>query len=348
MKGYGGTLDVRELKNYIYENRYVEQILESIGCHHIKYHASNSYWTCANATGDNNGAIVLYNNEYLMCLNYTRQMIEGIRKTDIVDLVCYTKNLTFPKGLQFICEEIGISYYHDFEEDMPESFRILKLIDEMKTDSMSEKEKPLKPISENILSYYKAYVNDLFFNDYINYDTQKTFEIGFDEESNRYTIPIRSELGDLVGVKGRYFDREVPEGKNKYIYLEPCAKSKILYGLYKTIEYIKDKNCVYVLEAEKSVLQLWGYGYRNCVSTGGKELSQYQIDMLVRIGSKIIFCFDKDVTKEELEKLAGRFPDVIPLYYIFDEDNILNDHESPSDNPDKWQYMIKHNIYKLR
>ena len=54
-------MDVRELKNYIYENRYVEQILESIGCHHIKYHASNAYWTCANATGDNVGAIVLYN-----------------------------------------------------------------------------------------------------------------------------------------------------------------------------------------------------------------------------------------------------------------------------------------------
>ena len=120
----GCHLDVKELKNYIYENRYVEQILESIGCHHIKYHSSNSYWTCANATGDNNGAIVLYNNEYLMCLNYTRQMIHGTRKTDIIDLVCYTKDLTFPEGLRFICQEIGMSYYHDFEEDMPESFKI--------------------------------------------------------------------------------------------------------------------------------------------------------------------------------------------------------------------------------
>ena len=112
-------MDVKELKNYIYENRYVEQILESIGCHHIKYHASNAYWTCANANGDNNGAIVLYNNEYLMCLNYTRQMIKGDRKTDIVDLVCYTKDLTFPEGLKFICKEIGMSYYHDFDEDIP-------------------------------------------------------------------------------------------------------------------------------------------------------------------------------------------------------------------------------------
>ena len=276
-------MDVKELKNYIYENRYVEQILESIGCHHIKYHASNAYWTCANANGDSNGAIVLYNNEYLMCLNYTRQMIKGDRKTDIVDLVCYTKDLTFPEGLKFICEEIGMSYYHDF-----------------------------------------------------------------DEESNRYTIPIRSEIGDLVGVKGRYFDRKVPEGENKYIYLEPCAKSKILYGLYKTAEYAKNKNCIYVLEAEKSVLQLWNYGYRNSTSTGGKELSQYQIDMIVRLGVDIILAMDKDVKKDEIEQIANRFPDGVPIYYIYDEDEILEEKESPSDNPQKWSQLIKNNIYRIR
>lgn len=344
----GWHLDVKELKNYIYENRYVEQILESIGCHHIKYHASNSYWTCANATGDNNGAIVLYNNEYLMCLNYTRQMINGTRKTDIVDLVCYTKDLTFPQGLKFICEEIGMSYYHDFEDDIPESFKILKMIDDMNSNSIEEKERPLKPISESILSYYKPYVNDLFFDDNIDYETQKTFEIGFDEESNRYTIPIRSELGDLVGVKGRHFSRQVPEGENKYIYLEPCAKSKIIYGLYKTIDYIKSKGRIYVGESEKFTQQLWSYAYRNGGGTGGKELSQCQIDMLVRLGVKVIFCFDKDVTKDELETLADRFPDGVPLFYMFDEDNILEEHESPSDDPMKWQYMVKNNIYKLR
>lgn len=340
-------MDVKELKNYIYENRYVEQILESIGCHHIKYHASNGYWTCANATGDNNGAVVLYNSEYLMCQNYTRQMVKTNRKTDIIDLVCYTKDLTFPNGLQFICDEIGMSYYHDFEEDIPESFKILKMIDDMCSNTSIEKEKPLKPISESILSYYKRYGNGLFYEDNIDYSTQKEFEIGFDEESNRYTIPIRSELGDLVGIKGRYFYREVPEGENKYIYLEPCAKSKILYGLNKTINYIKQSNCIYILESEKAVLQLWSYGYRNAVSTGGKELSQQQIDMIVRLGADIILAMDKDVKKNEIEEIANHFPDGIPIYYIYDEDGILREKESPSDDPIKWQQLVNKNLYRM-
>ena len=341
-------MDVQELKNYIYENKYVEQILDSIGCHHIKYHPSNEYWSCANADGDNNGAIVIYDNEFLMCMNYTRQMVKGNRNTDLIDLVCYTKHLTFPQGLKFICEEIGISYYHDFEEDIPESFRILQMIADMNTNITEEKEKPLTPINEHILSYYKPYVNDIFHEDNIDYKTQREFEIGFDEETNRYTIPIRSEIGDLVGVKGRYFYREVPENENKYIYLEPCSKSKILYGLHKTIEYIKNKGIVYVFESEKAVMQLWSYGYKNAVSTGGKTISRHQVELLVRLGVKIVFCFDKDVEKSEYENIALMFPDNIPLFYMFDEDDLLDGHESPSDDSNKWKKLKENNVYKLR
>ena len=344
----GGSLDVKELKNYIYENNYCEQILESVGCHHIKYHSVGAYWTAGNPDGDNKGAIILYNNESLICLNKTRQMIKGNRQTDIIDLVCYVKDLTFPEGLKEICSEIGMSYYHDFEEDIPDSFKILKMLEDMDSNISEEKEKPLQPISEKILSYYKPYVNDLFYEDHIDYKTQREFEIGFDEETNRYTIPIRSELGDLVGVKARYFDRKVPDGMNKYIYLEPCAKSKIIYGLYKTLPYIKRTGRIYVGESEKFVEQAWSYGYQNTGGTGGKELSQYQIDMLVRLGVDIVLCLDKDVKKEELEELAERFPDGVPLYYMFDEDNILGEKESPTDDPIKWKHLVENNIYRLR
>ena len=242
-----------------------------------------------------------------------------------------------------------MSYYHDFKEDIPDSFKIMKMLEDMDSNISEEKEKPLMPISESIMSYYKPYVNDLFYEDHIDYQTQREFEIGYDEESNRYTIPIRSEIGDLVGVKARYFDRKVPDGMNKYIYLEPCAKSKIIYGLNKTLPYINRTGRIYVGEAEKFVLELWSHGVRNTGGTGGKELSQYQIDMLIRIGVEVIFCFDEDVTKEELELLAERFPNGMPLYYMFDEEKkLLHEHESPSDNPEIWDYMVEHNIYKLR
>ena len=341
-------MDAREIKNYIYDNHYAEQILESIGCHHIKYHASNAYWTACNPDGDNRSAIILYNNEPLICLNKTRQMIKGSRTTDIIDLVCYVENLSFPEGMKYICELIGVDYYYDFSDDIPESFKVLDMLENMGSYISKNDDKPLKPISEEILNYYKNYVNDLFYDDNIGYQTQKDFEIGFDPESNRYTIPIRSELGDLLGVKGRYFYRDVPENENKYIYLEPCSKSQVLYGLDKTMPYIKNLGRVYVFESEKAVMQLWDYGYKNAVSTGGKELSHYQIELLVRLGVDIVLAMDKDVTKEELETIADRFPDELPIYYIYDEEDILDNKESPSDNPVKWEHLVKNNIYRLR
>ena len=79
-------------------------------------------------------------------------------------------------------------------------------------------------------------LDKIFKDDNIGYETQLEFEIMYDLASDRITIPIRDELGTLVGVKGRSIvnDPDV----DKYIYLEPCAKTKVLYGLYKTLPYI--------------------------------------------------------------------------------------------------------------
>ena len=117
---------------------------------------------------------------------------------------------------------------------------------------------------------------------------------------------------------------------------------------HKTIDYIKEAGRVYVVEAEKGVLQGYSYGTRNIVATGGKEFSKTQIEMLTRLGVQIVLCLDKDVSKSEIEELSNKFADGIPIYYIYDEDNILSEKEAPTDNPKKWDYLIKNNIYRIK
>ena len=270
------------------------------------------------------------------------------RKTDIIDLVCYTNNMTFPEALKYLCDILGIEYYHDFNADVPESLQITDLILKMNNHHEFDIDEPLKPISPKILTYYKNRVNDLFLNDHISYETQQEFQIGYDDFTNRITIPIFSEIGDLVGVKGRLFKKQLNEYDLKYIYLEPCQRSKIIYGLNKTIPYIKRAGKIFVPEAEKGVLQLWDYGDRNVGATGGKELSTQQIELLTRLSVDIILVQDKDVGIEELECTANKFVENIPIYYIYDKDNILDEKESPTDNPDKWMYLKKNNIYRIR
>lgn len=336
-------MDIKQLKTYIYENDKVVDILQEIGCHSIKSHSG--YWTCGNVDGDNKQAITVYNNEGLSCINYTRDLGTP---SDLLSLICYNKQLSFFETLKWLCSYLGISYYHDFEEEIPESLRITKMLYDMKQGNLDIEDKPLKPISEKILSYYEPFVNDLFYRDNIDYNTQVEFEIGYDPETNRITIPLRSEIGDLCGIKGRLFKENIEENELKYLYIEPCSRSKILYGLFKTYPFIKQKGCVYVGESEKFCLQLWSMGVYNSVGIGGKKISSQQIEKLTRLGVDIIICFDKDVTKKEIESIADRFIDGVNIYYLFDDKNILPEKTSPSDKPEYWQRLINECLYKIK
>lgn len=341
-------MDAQQLKQYIHENNLVSQILESIGCHHIKF--TGKYWTCANYDGDNHSAITIYNTDFLNVVNYTRNITQnGKFPSDLITLVGYNKSLSFFEAVRFVCNELGLSYYHDFDQDIPESLKITKMIFQMQENGIElEDEKVLKPISENILSYYNLYVNDMFLLDNIDYNTQQEFGIGYDAESNRITIPIRSEIGDLVGVKGRLFKKELEENDLKYLYLEPCSKGRVLYGLYKTHEYIAKSGLVYVGESEKFVLQCWSMGYYNAVSIGGKTITKHQIDKITRLGVDVIFSFDKDVTQKELEDIANNFVEGTKIYCVIDDKDILLPKESPTDNQEKWEMLLKNCIYRIK
>ena len=340
-------MDIESLKENILENDLIPVVLEEVGCRHVKHR--DGFYQCANPDGDNTTAVCVYENTNLTTINYTRDITNGRKGSDLISLIEFYKNETFPHAIKWICDVLDIDYYSNPEDELPESLKLTKmLLDLQENDNVEEEEKPLKPISERILSYYKPYVNNMFLEDNVGYDTQSEFEIGYDEESNRITIPIRDDLGNLVGVKARYFYRKVPEDTMKFIYLEKCARSQILYGLYKTINFIKQKKRVFVVEAEKGVQQLWDAGYQESVATGGKKITQCQINKLTRLCVPIIFVFDKDVEKEELDSIAKRFIDEVEIYALIDKDDILSEKESPTDNIEKFEQLLDKNIYKLR
>ena len=341
-------MDIEILKEHILENNFIPTILEELGCHHIR--KKDGYFQCANPDGDNVTAVCVYENTNLTTINYTRDISNGKNiHTDLISLVEFYKNETFPYAVKWICDVLDIDYYSNLDEDLPKSLQLTKMLVEMQSvDTEAETEKPLKPIPEKILSYFKPYVNDMFCEDGVGYDTQVEFEIGYDEFTNRITIPIRDDLGNLVGVKARYFYRQVPEDEQKFMYIEKCARSQILYGLYKTINFIKKAQRVFVVEAEKGVQQLYDKGYFEAVATGGSKISKNQIDKLTRLCVPIIFVFDKDITKEELDNIASRFIDGTEVYALIDTIGILNEKESPTDDISKFKQLLERCMYRLK
>lgn len=339
-------MDITLLKEYIVDNDCVSTILDSLGCKEIKRHEGR--FTAQNPDGDNPQAVNVFLPS-LIVVNYTRDLDSISKYHDIFTLVQFYKQCSFFEALKWTCDAIGLSLYHDFDEDLPESIKITRTLMQMiYDDNDGEPDPPLSPISEQILSYYSPFVNDFFKNDGISYNVQKTFEIGYDQYSNRITIPIRNYDGKLIGVKGRWFG-DIPEGSDiqKYLYLEPCNKGQVLYGLDKTYSHIQTSHCVYVGESEKFVMQLYSYGDKNCVSTGGKTITRQQIEMLSRMCVDVILCLDKDVGLDELKNIGERFIGAVNVYAMIDTDETLDDHESPSDDIEKWK-KLKNCLVKMR
>jgi DNA primase len=338
-------MDVAELKTYIYTNGLAKDILSALGCTRIKSHSN--YISAANPDGgDNPNAIILYLSEALICIDYTRNIVNANRTTDIFDLISYFKDCNFFQSLKWTCDALGLDYYSE-TQDVPESLQILKLLKSMSIGEDEEDDSPVKPISEKILDYYLPYGSKMWEDSNVSLTTQRFFELSFDPCSNSIAIPIRDELGTLIAVKARKLEYNPNLGESKYFFLEPGAKSQVLYGLYQNLKLIQLQGIVYVGESERFVHQLYEMGYYG-VSTGGSKVSKRQIEMLTRLGVKICFCFDEDISEEELRNIVEGFMDGIPIYAMIDRDNILDKKESPSDNLQKWQYLIKNNIYKIK
>lgn len=349
-------MEIRELKEYIYDNEKVEEVLSELGCHSIKYHnGTKKYYSCAFPDGDNTKALIVYNNEYLNITSYTRNITNPFNVTpSIIDVVCFIKDLYISKAIKWLCDLLGLDYYSDPSEELPPSLQWTKMIFDMKTKDNEEENETLKPINPKILSYYKPYGNYIFKNDGIPFSIQKEFNIGYDLQSNRFTIPIYDELGNCVGVKGRYSLKEVPDDEDKYLYIEPCAKTKILYGLNKSYNYIKEQDSVIVVESEKSVLKGFADGIFNIVAISGHDLSKTQVEKLTALGVKeIVLCYDEDVFRKENGKVSkknymnevNKFIKQQKVSVMVDiNGDILDKKESPIDNIDKFNKMYEQRI----
>lgn len=346
-------MDIKQLKNYLYENPdKLQYVLEECGFGHIKKHngSPDDYFTLSNIDGDNQTAITVYLSEHLLSINYTREICSNKTSCDVLDLICFARGGNFFENLKWVAETSGISYYADLKSDIPESIRLIKKLKEMlsKVESDEEDNKPITPKDETILSYYLPYANWLFEEDGIPVGVQREFEISYDINTNRLVIPCRDEVGSLVGIKSRYANRIVPDNELKYYYLETFPKGKILYGYFRSKDFIRDSDTVICGESEKSMLQMWSMGHKNCVATGGTKITRTQIEKLSRLGKRILLAFDKDFTEDKIQNLRNKFLGQIDFWAIIDRDDLLGEKESPSDvGKEKFEYLLNNNVYKI-
>jgi len=273
------------------------------------------------------------------------------KSADIITLVQHYKDISFSKAMYYICDVCGYSYYSDYKNVKEETDPILSFLDSIEPKTEIKDEVPLRKIDESVLNMYISMPNWKFLEEGISCEAQKLFEVGYSLNDNCITIPVRDDLGSLVGVKGRTTLDYEKLKISKYWYPVPTPKSLILYGLDKTYEHIKSTGRVYVFEAEKSVQKAWSYGIKNSVSIGGHELSETQVLKLERLGVEIVLAFDNNVTSDEIKDEARKFVLRDNIYCLFAIKNtgVMGEKDAPIDHGiEFFTKMVHEDKYKLR
>lgn len=315
---------LKEIKKELLDNpEKLEELLEYFNFYNIHIH--QSYISFGRAIDSSKKSIVirLEKNDYLYVSDYARNINQDLftyiseqRLVDFKDIISIVRKILKIDDFSIFREPQGI--FGGFYEKI-----------------RKKNEYTCRTYDESILNKYVALANMRFIRDNITIDAQQFFNIRYDVESQGIVIPIYNQVGELMGVKVRC-NYDVQDGEMKYYYLIPCQMSQTLYGYSQNYNYLVN-NVIYIFESEKSVMQCYSYGIRNCVALGSGSISRKQVQMLLELNpKKIIFMHDVGFDLENIlrniniVKSYSRFSEVELGYWDY-FDRLYDDKVSASD-----------------
>ena len=315
---------LKEIKKELLDNpEKLEELLEYFNFYNIHIHQSYISFGRAQDTSKKSIVIRLEKNDYLYVTDYARNISKDLfsyiseqRLVDFKDIIGVVRNILGVDDFGLFNESRGI--FGGFYEKI-----------------RKRSEYSVRTYDESILDKYIPLANKRFVDDNISIAAQQFFGIRYDVESQGIVIPIYNQIGELIGAKVRC-NYEVQDGEMKYYYLIPCQASQTLYGYSQNYNYLTN-NIIYIYEAEKSIMQCFSYGIRNCVALGSGSISRKQVRMLLELNpKKIIFMHDVGYDLENIlrninmVKNYSRFSEVELGYWDF-FDRLYDNKVSASD-----------------
>ncbi len=131
--------------------------------------------------------------------------------------------------------------------------------------------------------------------------------LSFDRFRGRIMFPIHNHLGKTVGFTGRILP-QFDDGKSgKYVNSPETpifAKSKLLYGFWKSKNFIRDAKHAFLVEGQMDFLMSWQTGVKNAVASSGTALTGDHLHALRRLTDQLVISFDNDDAGREAGERA--------------------------------------------
>ena len=115
----------------------------------------------------------------------------------------------------------------------------------------------------------------------------------YDRFRGRLIFPIENLSGTVVAFGGRSIGSDMPKYLNSPespVY----TKGRVLYGMSKTKDAIRDRDYAVLVEGYVDLLSLWNGGVNNVVATLGTALTREQVELIRRFTRNVAVIFDPD------------------------------------------------------
>lgn len=339
-----------ELKQYIYDNKKIEYILEDLGCKQIVFHPDKSFYSACQPTGDNVMGVVIKNCNNLNYYSYSRNIhIEDGQ--DIFNLIQNVKNIKFSDAIKYTHNVLGLEYKYSpkKKESAKPKFDLCALFKK----AASKKRRicnvaDIKYLDEDILEdFYPGIHIDLYKEGIIKKTIDK-FHLGYSYKWKRTIFPHYYWLtGQLMGYNARTSVANYDLFDVKKYFITPGMQKEInLYGLYQNKKDIEKQRIIVIGESEKSVLKRDSRGDSTWVALSGKNISEEQVRIIFGLDiNEVVIALDKDVIEPEVWSICERFYGKRKVSYILDKWDLLDKKDSPADaNNTIYNFLFKHRV----
>jgi hypothetical protein len=338
--------NANDLIKYIYDNSFIQIVLDENGCHSIREYDKEFRCGLPNETSKNR--VSIKKNEYINITIYQSES-EKIRG-NIFTLIMHIHDCNFSKCIKLICGQLGLKYKYNNKNIKKNESPVDIFVKIKKKYRQSCNVKDIELYNDEILGEYTPNLTRGWIREGILSFTARKFNIGYDYQRKRIVIPERYWCGkedEFMGIMGRtvvenYDMFDIP----KYLAIKPYSKSLNLYGLYENYRDIQEKGCVVVHESQKSVLKRHSRLDKVGVSVGCHDLSDEQIKILIGLNVDIIIAFDKGINQNHIRSICDKFYGKRNISYMWDKYDILKDKEAPADREEKvYNYLFNNRIH---
>lgn len=126
----------------------------------------------------------------------------------------------------------------------------------------------------------------------------------YDIYRNRIMFPLHDLNGLVIGYNGRAYQGEIT---NKYVNSKETdifKKRDYLYNYHRAKESARDKKEIIIMEGPMDVIRASTVGIDNVVATLGTAFGPTQSNLIKRLSTNVILCFDGDAAGLKATKLA--------------------------------------------